>query len=299
MLINGKKLDTVRVNSLVKDITKKKELAGVQSDFVKKQLLEFLKRDEKASRYVLSDKFSVKAKEYKRIVKGVRARLRRYHSLFAVGDVETERLELFSELLKEKDHAKAMKIIVKLLETHSSTKERLPFYSQFYKKLFKITGEVNSVLDLGSGLNPLSIIYANLIMKNKFHYYAYEINKKEVEFLNKYFTLMKKCHSSFIGKAENLDLTKVRALSKLPQADVCFLFKMTDVLEQGRGHKVTEQILQAVKAKFVVVSFPTLTMSGKRMNYPRRRWMELMCERLGWSYSLIEMPNELFYVVMK
>jgi len=91
----------------------------------------------------------------------------------------------------------------------------------------------------------------------------------------------------------------VRALSKLPQADVCFLFKMTDVLEQGRGHKVTEQILQAVKAKFVVVSFPTLTMSGKRMNYPRRRWMELMCERLGWSYSLIEMPNELFYVVMK
>lgn len=305
MLVNGKKLSVERVKALVNDVTKKKELAGVQTEFVKKQLLEFLKRDEKACRYTLSDKFSVKSKEYKRIVKGVRAKLRRYHSLFAIGDVETEREELFSKLSEEKDHANTMKIIVKLLETHSSTKERLNFYSLFYKKLSKVVGEINSVLDLGSGLNPLSMIYSSFVTKDtkettkKFHYYAYEINKKEIELLNKYFSLMKKYHSSFVGNAECLDLTKIKTLTKLPEVDACFLFKMTDVLEQGKGHKVTENILKAIKAKFVVVSFPTLTMSRKRMNYPRRKWMELMCERLGWGYSLIEIPNELFYVVMK
>ena len=88
-------------------------------------------------------------------------------------------------------------------------------------------------------------------------------------------------------------------LTGIPPADLCFLFKMTDILDQGKGHKVTEEIIRKVPAKFVVVSFPTKTMSGKRMNYPRRKWIELMCQRLNYEVKIIEFSNELFYVIKK
>ena len=74
---------------------------------------------------------------------------------------------------------------------------------------------------------------------------------------------------------------------------------MTDVLDKGKGHKTSEEIIKAIPAKFVVVSFATLTISGKKMNYPRRGWIELMCKRLGYEFKLLEFSNELFYVVMK
>ena len=74
---------------------------------------------------------------------------------------------------------------------------------------------------------------------------------------------------------------------------------MTDILDKGRGHRKTQEVIKAVRASFIVVSFPTVTMSGKKMNYPRRRWIELLCNRLGYAYDLIEFPTEIFYVVKK
>jgi len=93
-----------------------------------------------------------------------------------------------------------------------------------------------------------------------------------------------------------LDLLNI---DKLPSVDVAFLFKMTDMIDQGKGHKKTEELLKAIPAKWIVASFPTKTMSGKRMNVPHRNWMEWLCRRLGWSYEIIEFTNELFYVIGK
>ena len=91
-----------------------------------------------------------------------------------------------------------------------------------------------------------------------------------------------------------LDILKIK---KLPQADIAFLFKMTDVLDRGKGHKKTEEVLKRIPAKFVVISFPTITMSGKKMNFPRRKWVELLCDRLDYTFRVLEFSNELFYVI--
>ena len=77
------------------------------------------------------------------------------------------------------------------------------------------------------------------------------------------------------------------------------MFKLTDVLDKGKGHKVSEKIISKVPAKYVIVSFPTLTMSGKRMNFPRRKWIELMSERLNYTYEILEFSNEIFYIINK
>ena len=94
-------------------------------------------------------------------------------------------------------------------------------------------------------------------------------------------------------------MTNRAKLEKIPPADLCFLFKMTEVLDQGKGHIATEAVLKAIPAKHIVVSFSTRTMSGKAMTAPRRRWMEWLCQRLHYQYTILEFGNEILYVVKK
>jgi len=129
---------------------------------------------------------------------------------------------------------------------------------------------------------------------NNVNYYAYDLSKEEVKILNQFFKEKK-----INGKAAILDLLNLNKVKKLPKADLAFLFKMTDVLDKGKGHKTSEQIIKAIPAKFIIVSFPTLTMSGKKMNHPRRGWIELMSQRLGYKFELLEFSNELFYIIEK
>ena len=269
----------IMIKELIKNIKQKKELAELDDKFIKEELTQFFKREPKIFKK-LNENPNPKSKEYKQTVKEVRAKLRRSYGLFRV-EKETKNLK---ELVKKKDYQK-------ILEPHSSTKERLSFYNQLYKKIFKITGIPKTILDLGAGFNPLSYSYMNL--KNV-DYYAYDLSREEVKILNQYFK-----DKNINGKAGILDLLQTEKVKKLPKADLAFLFKMTDVLDKGKGHKTSEQIINAIPAKFIIVSFPTLTMSGKKMNHPRRGWIELMTQRLGYKFELIEFSNELFYCICK
>ncbi|MBU0470945.1 MAG: hypothetical protein KKA62_03425 [Nanoarchaeota archaeon] len=294
MLINNKELAEEKVLLLITDIKKKKELNSISDDFVKNQLETYLQKNPKALSSLIKG-LNKKSSEYKRIVKEMRALLRRVYGLFRP-EGSKEREYLIKELSNKKDQ---LNIIIKILETHSSTKERLPLYSELYKKIFEITGKPEILADFGSGINPFSYPFMKL---TKLKYYAYDINLEEVNALNTFFQQMKKENKNFNGKAEVLDLLKLRGAGELKKpalkkADLAFLFKITDVLDQGKGHKVTEEVIRNIPARFIVVSFPTKTMSGKKMNFPRRKWIELMCERLGYKFKILEFSNEIFYVI--
>jgi len=243
-------------NQIIKKIKEKKELSAIDSQFVKKELDNYLKQYPKIS-------FNPRSQHYKKLIKEVRAILRRTYGLFRFN------------IKGSKD----------LLAEHPSTKERLSFYPQLYKQIFQITGTPKTILDLGCGVNPLSMKYMDL---TNLTYYAYDLSKEEINFLNQFFNGK--------GQAKVLDLLHFKTL---PKADLAFLFKMTDVLDRGKGHKNTEAVLKKIPAKYVIVSFPTLTMSGKKMNFPRRKWIELLCERLNYEYQILEFSNEIFYVIKK
>ena len=91
----------------------------------------------------------------------------------------------------------------------------------------------------------------------------------------------------------------IEQIKKLPQSDVAFIFKVLELLEKGEGHKLSELLITALPAKWVVVSFPTVTSSGKPMRSPRRAWIELMLKRLGYAYKTFSVPNEIFYAIRK
>lgn len=294
MLIGKKVLEEENVVKLISDIKKKKELQEISDDFVRDNLFRFFQQETKLFNRLVKG-FSPKSSSYKEVIKKVRAKLRRVYGLFRIEEQAKKRKKLVEYLLKA-PQLKRKEIIKKILATHSSTKERLSSYPKLYKKIFRITGKPKAILDLGCGINPFSILFMGL---KELVYYAHDISEEEVELLNRFFKLLNSENGYFIGKAEVLNLIRWARLKELEKAEVCFLFKMTDVLDQGKGHKVSEAVIRNVPAKFVVVSFPTLTMSGKKMRYPRRGWIELMCRRLGYSFKLLEFGNELFYVLEK
>ncbi|MBI2146389.1 hypothetical protein HYU22_03550 [Candidatus Woesearchaeota archaeon] len=292
MLIGKQVLDEKKIRSLIADIKKKKELGELGDDFVRERLFKYLQKNHKAAKFLLHTPSS-KSSRYKSVVKAVRAELRTVTGLFQLEKGPAERQKLLAQLLKG---APALPTVAKLLQTHASTKERLPFYQELYSKLFTHTGLPQTVIDLGCGLNPFSIPY---MTAGPLKYYAYDIAEGEIASLKKFFRWLHARNPAFVGSAGVLDLLHWAKLKESVDADICFLFKMTDVLDRGKGHKVTEAVIKSVPAQWVVVSFPILTMSGKRMNHPRRQWIELMCQRLFYKFYILVFNNEMFYVIRK
>lgn len=296
MFIGNRKIKTWITNQLIKEIKKKKELAYLADDFVKESLKRHLSQKEKLIGF-LSEDFSEKSGKYKEIVKGVRRELRKVHGLYKIQQEAVKRKEYFEELIKTKPEEKrALELHKKILETHSSSRERLEFYERLYKQLFKSIGKPKTIVDLGCGLNPFSF---PLMRLEKLRYYAYDISDEEISLIQEYFKFLEKVNKNFSGEAGVLDLRQWEKIRRLKKADACFLWKMTDVLEQGKNHKASEKVITEVPAKFVAVSFPTFTVKGRRMNQPRRKWIELMCRRLKFNYKIIKERNEIFYIIKK
>jgi hypothetical protein len=95
--------------------------------------------------------------EYRRVVDDSRSRV--YHQLRRyVGDrSDLSRLAVELEAASAgRQSTDVERLRRAILQSHSSTLEREPHYPLFYRELFAAVGPARSVLDLGSGVHPLS-----------------------------------------------------------------------------------------------------------------------------------------------
>lgn len=181
-------------------------------------------------------------------------------------------------------------IIKPILSLHSSTKERIEDLDNFFLKIFEVTGIPNTIIDYACGLNPLTIFWMGL--KNDSIYKAYDIDVKEVEFINKVFNLiLPEC------------MTEVRvgnllSFNEFENADVVFLFKTLQVLEQQRKGSALE-VLKKINAKFITVSFPTKSIGGKnkRMKDFYSDWFKGLIEGEFEIVKEISFTNEMVFIV--
>lgn len=224
----------------------------------------------------------------KKILSEIKSELHKIHGSFQKVS-RRKRGEYFEEL---KTNPENLGIIKKILLTNRSTKERIEYYEDIYKKIFEITGKPKTIVDLGCGLNPFSFIFMNL---ERVSYFAYDIDEEDISFINEYFYLMKKIIS---GKAEilNLSLGNEKDIQKIPPADICFMFKLADVLDR-ENHKQSEKIIKNLNSDYMVVSFSKKTLAGNEMNFPHRGWIEKMLERIDLKFEKIDFENEVFYVI--
>jgi 16S rRNA (guanine(1405)-N(7))-methyltransferase len=265
------------MKELIKKIKEKKELQNIENKYIIDIVNRVLNQNRKLIKAFQEKR--IRSKEYKEVIKKVREKLRLEYGMFS--EDLSERDKILTESEKNKT------ITEKLLKTHKSTKERIKIYPFIYQKIFSITGKPKTILDLGCGMNPVSYPY----MKVKAKYYASELNKKDCYFLKKYFKKMK-----IKGKAFPIDLKKPKLLNKIPKVDVCFLFKVLDTIEK-KGHKLAEEIIKTVKAKWIVVSFATQKLGGRPMKHAYRGWLERMLKRLRYEFKIINEKNEIFYII--
>lgn len=254
----------MNINGVLEKVKQKKELSGIDDSII----LESIHRNIKKFNINIE---KAKPKDYKELIKIIRADLRKYAGRFQFS--LKDRLELL-----EKGE------IEYLLKTHSSTKERL----ESYPIIKRVIGEldIKSILDLGCGLNPIALSERGI------NYYACDINKHDLILVKKFFR-----KNNIDGEVFICDLRNLK-YETLPSADLVLLFKVLDVIE-NRGHKLAEQIISTLKCRYLIASFSTKTLSGKPMNHPQRGWMERMLSRLNYKFKIVKTKNELFYFIDK
>jgi hypothetical protein len=276
--------ENLEINLIVEKIKKARKYKYISQEIIESQVQEYIRKNPQYQEY--KEKF---------ILKEIKAKLHRIHGSFQIQNKNQEikkRTELLEELKKNLEN---LRVIEEILETNNSTKERLKIYPELYKRIFKLAGEPKSILDLGAGLNPLSICFSDLNL-SQINYYSYDISDIEKDILNEFYNSF-----GIKGRADILDLSNLENYNKLMPADLCFMFKFLDVIELNKkGHKFAEQVIKYVlgnKVKCIVVSFSTKTLSGKPMNFPHRGWIERMLNRLNFLFHKIVFDNEIFYVI--
>jgi len=271
------------LNEILSKIKASKKYKNLSGEILVNEIQAYLKSNPNIKRIKKQD------------IKQIKAKLHRLYASYQINkkNKRNKYLEELKQALKENNHEKIIEIHKKILQTNISARERLNEYESLYKEIFKITGIPLSIIDLGSGLNPLSFPFMNL---NLLDYYAYEIDKSDVNFLNKYFEIMKE--KGLNGKAEIFNIRNLEKISDLPLADIIFVFKLIDLLNT-KNKKPGEELIKKLieKTKFIVASFATKTLFRKQMNFPRRKGFELMLARNNLNFHKIEIKNEVFYVI--
>ncbi len=254
-----------RLQELLRGVKEKKELQGLPDEFILPILETYLAKQAINIR-------TLRPQDQKFIVKEVRAKLRREVGMFYSSS--KKRTKLLTAGDKEG-----------VLLTHASTKERFPYYVELEGYVASL--HPASILDLGCGLNPLALASPNI------PYYALDVNAADVEIVKSYFE-----RQHIPGWAKVADVQHLEKIS-LPDVDLCLSLKLFDILG-GKNPGAVEKVLETVRCKVFLVSFPTITLSGKRMRRVQRTWFEKMTERLGFSIrEVLRFPNEIFYLVQK
>jgi 16S rRNA (guanine(1405)-N(7))-methyltransferase len=177
------------------------------------------------------------------------------------------------------------------LSLQSSTNERLPFLDEFYKQVFAVTGVPRVAVDEGCGLNPLTLPWMGL--PDGAAYYGFDIDKAMVEFVQGALGAAGLSRQARISLGDAL-------LHEAPDADVTFMLKLLPPLElQEKGSAIAA--MRKAKSRYLVVSFPTATLSGKKkgMEAFYDSWFKNIIGAKGWKFEKIRFPTELVFVVQK
>lgn len=225
-------------------------------------------------------------KKTKDLEKAVREKLHGITSAFMT-DVEYKKaLSFADEWMQANESARCIKnaSFEALLSCHASTRERLPLseLDALYRRIFEATESPTSVLDLACGINPLYLLdrYPNL------HVCGVDVSGQSVN-------IIRHCG----GSAHLGDLLCPNAIPN-DRFDAALLFKILPLLDRQRSGAVSE-IMNAINAKYLVVSFPTRTLGGRNVGMEENYslWMENHLPENRSITAKFTSDNELFYIL--
>lgn len=174
---------------------------------------------------------------------------------------------------------------------HASTRERLPQLEHFYREIFAVVPPAGRLLDLACGMNPLAAPWMGLPAGS--FYQACDLYADMCAFLNAAMPLL--------GQPAAAEVCDLSSAPPPWPADVALILKTLPVLEQIRRGAARE-LLEAVRAPHLVVSFPTRSLGGRNVGMAESYAALLrgICDPAGWPICAeLTFPNELVFVVQK
>ena len=220
--------------------------------------------------------------------KAAKRKLHQVHAAYC-RHVDVERLPQQVDALPEPTDGAAFRAACRgLLRQHASTAERMGAITTLYPALWRQIGKPGTLLDLACGYHPFALPFMDLDEATTYH--ACDIDQRLIGAANTFLARLGRppaaqCKDLLVG------MPKV-------SADVALLFKTLPCLEQQeRG--IGPELLRAIPARCVVVSFPLQSLAGRhkamRAGYDRR--MSRIVAELGVAAQRLEFGNELFYVL--
>jgi 16S rRNA (guanine(1405)-N(7))-methyltransferase len=273
-------LSSAQVQQLIDDVRSKKELAFFSKETITEYAQKFLLQNKKLREEFEADNLR---KEYKQLIKNIREKARRIY-----GSYITKKYGTRDKLLAEKDFEG-------MLNIHLSTKERKSAYEEIFTTLIDKTCTPTSILDIGCGFNPFAAEILFSITKKKITYHATDISKDDTDFLQKYLNIS----SAMTAKSEAFpcDASKETEHVKLTApTDWCLLLKALDPIEES-NENISYKLIPMIQSKWIIASFPTITISQKPMRNKRRSWFEKVLNRQELEFETVEIANELFYII--
>jgi 16S rRNA (guanine(1405)-N(7))-methyltransferase len=227
----------------------------------------------------------------KEAIKEVKGRLHQLCGAFFTGEPRYGAWLDALRTVQSDSRSEAMRATCReIMRGHVSTRERLPILDRFYAETLAGLAPVQSVLDIGCGLNPLAIPWMGL--PEDARYICCDIDRRLVDFLNQYFAI-----AGIDGHAELRDVVSDPPTER---GDLALALKVLPTLDQLR-RDAGLSLLRALPAAHMLVSFPGRSLGGREKgmaaHYAARFLAAAAAE--SWSVRQYMFPGEIAYMVTR
>ena len=176
----------------------------------------------------------------------------------------------------------------RMLSRHASTRERLPLdaLDALYEQIFRTTGRPWSVLDLACGIHPLYLAARGIDAT------GVDISGAAVDAVNRF--------GEVYGMPVRASCADLLCQGAIPRRhfDMALMLKLLPLLERQRASAALA-VMSAIDADWLVVSFPTRTLSGRNVGMATQYavWMEAHVPPGRGIRERLEAQHELFYIL--
>nr|AIA11612.1 Ribosomal RNA methyltransferase (FmrO) [uncultured bacterium] len=179
-----------------------------------------------------------------------------------------------------------------ILLRHNSTKERMGFIDDFYAAIHSAIPSAQKIIDIGCGFNPFSYPWLATHL-GQIEYAGFDIDVLLTEMMNNAWKQ--------VGLPVSVQYNDVFfGLPGHTENDVLFFLKFFPCLEQ-QEKGISAKIFNAVKSNAFVVSFPSVSLTGKnkgmRENYDG--FLNQLTAGMNLHSEYFDFPTERVYILKR
>lgn len=239
----------------------------------------------------LQDLISRESNNYKKIKDVKQAVKKKLHNIIApyLGDPHYEQAMIEMQKIFPAGEESIKSFCLSLLQSHASTKERIPIMEDFYKQIFSSIGYPDSIYDLACGLNPFALPWMGIPEQTR--YFAFDLHFPRVQLINQFFRQ--------INRPELAFYQDILVNPPKDKADIAFFFKEAHRFDQ-RQKGCNRGFWISLPVKKIVVSLPASSLTGKhdKMEQHQRLVYETI-EDLHWPVQEMMINSEIVFIIQK